>query len=367
MVKNILLYGKIGAGKSTVANKIIGSELFKISGSMKESCTRSVQSGEVLCKDGVHKFVIYDTPGIGDRNDGPWNWMEELKKLSSRQIHLVVYVTNSTKRMSREFLIWRIVLGKCFHDFNTKHWAFILTRCDKDDRSEEKETEEYMKNLYVNNKLFKEPTYFHFGKDRTTTLDIQKFLCKASGEDEKKSYNNVPRSRPQRVLSSTLNDKKKVLKSSYTFLSLQRYRESPPVWKSFDAKKNYIGVLDLKKKVCYVDDPGLFREVEMATQHKKLMVELGRWESYEKWKNNPREHYYDLLGYAGFAYHNGEWKPNSCTLNAAPSGKSEWIVLKALEGAGRTKGDVVGKKHGLNIMKPFLWNPLKAQLDEMTK
>lgn len=186
------------------------------------------------------------------------------------------------------------------------------------------------------------------------------------GEDEKKSYDNVLGSRPQRVLSSTLNDKKKVLKSRYTFKSVKRAREDL-VWSSFEAKKNYIAVIDLGENICYVDDPGLFREDEIGTLHKKAMAELGLWESYEKWINNPCEHYLDLQRYAGFARQDRIWKPNSCTLNAAHSGMSEKIVLEALKGSGRKKGDEFFKEQGLHKMKPLLWNPLKVQLDKMTK
>ena len=182
-----------------------------------------------------------------------------------------------------------------------------------------------------------------------------------------KSHNYVPRSRPQRVLYSLKDDEKEERKVRYTFLSSPSNWITPPVWKSFDAKKNYIGILDLRQNVCYVDEPQLFKEVDMATLHKKLMVELRRWEAYEECLKNPRENYHHLLAYVGFAHFNGEWKPNSCTLNAAHSGNSAEVVLKVLEGAGQKKGDHDGKKLGLNIMKPFLWDPLKKELDEMTK
>lgn len=190
-------------------------------------------------------------------------------------------------------------------------------------------------------------------------------LTPYDGEDEKKLYDNVPRSRAPRVLSSMDNEKTE--RNRYTFRSSTGNSVSPDVWKSFDAKKNYIGVVDIRQNVCWVEDSDLIREVENATLHKRLMLELGLWKWFEKSWKLPRNHA-DLFPFFGFANQNGEWKGHSCTLNAGQSDcRRNDLRMKALVNAGRKKGDLVGKDFGVHKMRPLRWMPLKAQLDEMTK
>jgi len=188
--------------------------------------------------------------------------------------------------------------------------------------------------------------------------------------------NKVPQYIAQRVLFSVQDDEKKnqeVEKSNWKFLSLQDNRDTPAVWDfehPFDAKSSYIGIVDLNQETCYVEEPKNFKsENDISTFHKEMMERLGRWKDYEKWIKNPRKpkNYLNLQSYAGFARFGRKWLPHSCTLNAAHSGKSEKLVLEAIMSSGEQGLDKAGKKEGLHIMKPFIWNTLKEQLDKITK
>lgn len=185
----------------------------------------------------------------------------------------------------------------------------------------------------------------------------------------KKVRMDVPRSRPQSVRLSMLDHEEKVEGNDvkYTFRSSQRNRITPDEWESFDSETDYIGILDTKLNVCYVEKTSLFGKVPKATLHKNLMIELGRWDEYEDWIKEPGKNYHNLTGYAGFGHFRGKWSPNSCTLNPVHSGKSRDIVVKTIIESGVQKLDQAGKKKDLHIMNPFLWEPLKKLLDKMTK
>ena len=65
--RNIIVLGKTGAGKSTVANQILGTNHFEVSTST-QSVTRRVRNGEArLTVDGVdYNIKIIDTVGLFD-------------------------------------------------------------------------------------------------------------------------------------------------------------------------------------------------------------------------------------------------------------------------------------------------------------
>jgi len=62
---NILLIGRSGRGKSTLANVVTNTNKFKeSSGSASE--TKKIQSEEFTNEEDNTNYLIIDTPGIGD-------------------------------------------------------------------------------------------------------------------------------------------------------------------------------------------------------------------------------------------------------------------------------------------------------------
>ena len=60
---NIISYGRIGVGKSTVLNTIVGEELFK-SGRSTDSVTIDVRRKSFVFEE--NRINVYDIPGLGD-------------------------------------------------------------------------------------------------------------------------------------------------------------------------------------------------------------------------------------------------------------------------------------------------------------
>ena len=69
-IRNILVLGKTGCGKSTVANRILGQELFKAGGSLQPVTTKPCQQEAEFydndSRDLHYKFKLIDTVGLFD-------------------------------------------------------------------------------------------------------------------------------------------------------------------------------------------------------------------------------------------------------------------------------------------------------------
>ena len=69
---NIVSFGAVGSGKSTVLNKIVGKEIFK-SGKSPSSVTTRVNKHTFF--DCYNEINLYDIPGIGDPDIPLTKWM----------------------------------------------------------------------------------------------------------------------------------------------------------------------------------------------------------------------------------------------------------------------------------------------------
>jgi len=130
---------------------------------------------------------------------------------------------------------------------------------------------------------------------------------------------------------------------------------------------NYIGVVDFRERVCWIEPPSNFHTSDtMATYHKRMMIELNLWRRYQKLIKHPAANFHEISRYGGFAHYKGEWLPRSCTLNPALSSANDDLLVQTVKISGKQGMDGNAKKEGINLMKPLLWLPLKSQLDDMT-
>ena len=138
--RNIIVVGKTGTGKSTVANHILGIDKFKVSDSL-DSTTDKVSHGERE-EDGIEegkKYIIkvVDTVGLFDttalKNKKA---MKEIKKYINEQvpdgIHLVLFLFKKGKFTNEEKGTFDFVLER-FGDDIKNISALLITHCENDD------------------------------------------------------------------------------------------------------------------------------------------------------------------------------------------------------------------------------------------
>jgi GTPase SAR1 family protein len=134
-MKNFLLLGASGSGKSTVANSLTDSEFFKVSeGSVSE--TKTIQT--LILKDDSNSQII-DTPGLGDTGLSSTEVLDVIAKavyLVKDGVDQVLFVING--RFSQfEISAYNIIRTIIFDEKITNHTTIVRTSFPKFSKKEE--------------------------------------------------------------------------------------------------------------------------------------------------------------------------------------------------------------------------------------
>lgn len=131
-IKTILLIGRSGRGKSTLANVITDTNDFKeSSGSVSE--TKKVQFEKFEDTDNKINYAIIDTPGIGDTkmsDDEVLNIIAEAIYLGKDGISQVFFV-NDGRFDQYEMATYDLLRTILFDKNVTNHTTIVRTRFEK--------------------------------------------------------------------------------------------------------------------------------------------------------------------------------------------------------------------------------------------
>ena len=134
-IRNVLLVGRTGNGKSSLANVLTNTEKFKES-SNNVSETRTIQAEDFILKLNEEEITcnVIDTVGIGDTKLSD---KEVLKKISEVSHYLkdnglcqILFVTNG-RRTREEIETYNVMKQVLFGDDITKYTTIVRTNFDK--------------------------------------------------------------------------------------------------------------------------------------------------------------------------------------------------------------------------------------------
>ena len=150
--RNIVVLGKTGAGKSTVANQILGSDQFKVSTST-QSVTRRVTDGEAKVNVGDidYNIKIIDTIGLFD--SGPVTNKQVIQSIKSHfqkkvpeSVNLVMFVFREGRFTVEEKNAFEYIITKFSKEISDIS-ALIITNCElKSAKTREKIVAEFRGN-----------------------------------------------------------------------------------------------------------------------------------------------------------------------------------------------------------------------------
>ena len=139
-LRNVLVIGKTGAGKSTVANKIIGEERFKVKRSIESETSYHVDHEVILTDRGNrYRVKVVDTVGFQDtaRKDGTKISNEEnirrLKQYFRSSVpdglHLIIFVFREGRLTDEEKQTFDFIIAN--FEVNIKPVsALVITNCE---------------------------------------------------------------------------------------------------------------------------------------------------------------------------------------------------------------------------------------------
>lgn len=121
------VFGKTGAGKSSLCNALFGSEAFPISD--VQACTREPQ--EEFVKIGSKGIKLLDVPGVGESHEREKEYSELYRSLLP-ELDLVLWVLKGDDRaFSVDELYYKEVVLKQAIDAQKVPFIFVLNQVDK--------------------------------------------------------------------------------------------------------------------------------------------------------------------------------------------------------------------------------------------
>lgn len=133
-VRNVLILGKAGVGKSTVANQILGSQVFQISTPV-DSVTRQFRSnivtGHAGKNDTMYNIKLIDT--VGQTNSfSIEHIVDDMKHFLERfpaGIHLILFVSKNARFTNEDCKAFNFII-KMFGDSIADISALVVTCCE---------------------------------------------------------------------------------------------------------------------------------------------------------------------------------------------------------------------------------------------
>ena len=150
--RNIVVLGKTGAGKSTVANQILGKKHFKVSTST-QSVTRRIKNGEarITVDDIDYNIKIIDTVGLFDTGSITNKQVIQLIKSHFQEkvpegVNLVLFVFKEGRFTDEEKLAFEYVIAKFSKEISDIS-ALVITNCElKCEKARERIIDEFKRN-----------------------------------------------------------------------------------------------------------------------------------------------------------------------------------------------------------------------------
>lgn len=140
LVRNIVILGKIGTGKATIANMILGHPKFTVSTSV-EGATRSIKDSTASCnRNGIeYNIKLIDTVGVRDTEPRS-HILSEVEKFveSTNGIHLIIFVFKNSRYTKEDEEAFGVVTG-LFKSVIENISLLVITCCEglnKDARDE---------------------------------------------------------------------------------------------------------------------------------------------------------------------------------------------------------------------------------------
>lgn len=143
--RNILIFGQVGAGKSTVANAILGSDAFNVGKSI-QSTTRQAEMPivhGVVKNDCKFNVALVDTVSVaGSRASGKYNLQDRMKEGITKieSVNLILFVSKLERHTNQEKDSFEEVMKHLRSSCSQKTLAsavtaFVVTCCEQ--KSEE--------------------------------------------------------------------------------------------------------------------------------------------------------------------------------------------------------------------------------------
>lgn len=133
----MLIVGRTGGGKSTIANQILGRDEFKVSASFKSVTKRIVHATtRINLMDGTYDITVYDTVGLFDTSMmSDAQIMKVIQTYVSTHspdgIHLVLFVVKKGRYSPEEKEAYDNLMS-LFKSRTSSVSALVITHCESD-------------------------------------------------------------------------------------------------------------------------------------------------------------------------------------------------------------------------------------------